>query len=176
MNDDQAPKDSQETRTGNPMEIEKALAEATKLADERWDLYLRARAELDNQRKRWVRERDRSVENARVEVLNAVLPARDDLELALAASRTDGAGSRLAEGVELTLRNFDAALASLGVEELGAPGEVFDPEIHEALAAEPSADRPANTVVRVERKGYAINGRLIRPAQVTVAKSNDRHQ
>lgn len=148
----------------------RALEIAEAKADENWNLYLRARAELENERKRWAREREKIRKFANTELVEALLPVRDNLELGLLSARSADAES-LREGVELTLRSFDSVLMAQGVEEVPSEGEVFDPEVHEAIAVESSGEYQPNTVVEVHQKGYLLNGRLVRPARVTVSQA-----
>lgn len=153
-------------------EFQQALAEQRRLAEERWDLYLRARAELDNQRKRFAKELEQTRKHAIADLLRSMLQVRDTLELALAAAGVSDVAA-LIQGLRLTLKSFDSELEARGVEEVPASGECFDPEIHEALAVEPSDMHPPNTVLQVHRKGYLLNGRLVRAAQVTVSSAGD---
>jgi molecular chaperone GrpE len=136
-------------------------------ARENWEKYLRAVAELDNVRKRSLRE----VENARkfgVErLVEAMLPVRDSIEAALAAAGNVDVETLL-EGERATLRLFDQALEGAGVRELDPQGAVFDPTKHEAMTTQPSADLPPDTVALVVQKGYELNERLLRPARVIV--------
>ncbi len=137
-------------------------------AEENWDRYLRAAAELDNVRKRAVRD----VENARKYALESfgrdLLDVRDSLEMGLEASEAADADS-LREGSAATLKLLATVMERFGVEQLDPVGEPFDPELHEAMTMQPSADVEPDTVVTVIQKGYTLNGRLLRPARVIVA-------
>lgn len=140
------------------------------LADENWDKYLRSMAELDNVRKRATRD----VQNARKFALEPfareLLDVRDSLEMGLAAA----AGSDsdiLLEGFEATLKQLAAMMERFGIEEIDPHGEPFDPEQHEAMTMQPSADAEPGSVLTVFQKGYALNGRLLRPARVVVAQA-----
>ncbi len=150
-------------------DLHNQLEEARQLAEERWDLYLRARADLENERKRFSRELETTRKYAIADLLEALLPVRDTLELGLAAAEGSDVAA-MSEGVRLTLKTFDSVLSSYGVEEVTAHGAQFDPELHEAIAVEPSADHPPDTVLEVHQKGYLLNGRLVRPARVTVSQ------
>ena len=144
-------------------------------AEESWNKYLRAVAELDNLRKRNARE----LENARrygTETLAcAVLPVRDSLEAALAtAAGADAAAldvATIVEGERAILRLLEQALESAGVREIDPLGEPFDPTKHEAMSTQPSATAEPDTVLMVVQKGYELHGRLLRPARVIVARS-----
>lgn len=144
------------------------LAELQAIADENWDRYLRASAELENVRKRAARD----VENAHkfaIERFTAdLLAVRDSLELALQAGEEASVESLL-EGSETTLKLLASVMQRFGVEELDPLGEPFDPERHEAMTMQPSADAEPGSILAVFQKGYALNGRLLRPARVVVA-------
>lgn len=137
-------------------------------ADENWDKYLRAAAELENVRKRAARD----VSNARkfaIERFSAdLLDVRDSLEMALAAGQDADADS-LRAGNEATLKLLTVTMQRYGVEEVDPLGEPFDPEKHEAMTMQPSADAEPGSVLTVFQKGYSLNGRLLRPARVVVA-------
>ena len=150
-------------------QLQEQLQASQRLAEERWDQYLRARADLENERKRAARELENARKFATTELLEALLPVKDSLELGLAAADGSDAAA-VSEGVRLTLKTFDSVLASHGVEEVDAEGVAFDPELHEAIAVEPSEEHPPDTVLRVHQKGYLLHGRLIRPARVTVSQ------
>ena len=144
------------------------LAELQAKADENWDSYLRAAAELDNVRKRAARD----VENARKFALENfsrdLLAVKDSLEMGIeAADKADAAS--LLEGKAATLKLLSTTLERFGIEELNPEGEPFDPEMHEAMTMQPSADAEPGSIVTVVQKGYALNGRLLRPARVVVA-------
>ena len=98
------------------------------------------------------------------------LPVKDGLELGLAASAGSTDSQRLVEGLDATLRLFGAALERLGVEELDPLGKPFDPDQHEAMVVQPSAEHPENTVLAVVQRGYRVAGRVIRPARVVVSR------
>ena len=137
-------------------------------ADENWDRYLRAAAELENVRKRAVRD----VENARKYALENfgrdLLDVRDSLEMGLAAADSADANA-LREGSEATLKLLQTVMERFGVEQIDPEGEPFDPELHEAMTMQPSAEAEPNSVLTVIQKGYSLNGRLLRPARVIVA-------
>ena len=130
------------------------------------DRLLRAAADLDNFRKRVVRERDEAARHAAAPVVKDLIPAIDNLERALAAAP---AGDPLADGVRMVLRQVEEALARHGIEPRSALGEPFDPALHEALATVPSADAAPGTVVAQHGRAWLQHGRLLRPAMVAVA-------
>jgi molecular chaperone GrpE len=133
------------------------------------DRALRLQAEMDNFRKRQQRLAEDQAEATRERLLRGFLTVSDDLERALDATRSDHAG--LLEGVEMTYRSLRQLLRQEGVEEVEVEGEVFDPNLHEAIATVPHLEvgADADTVVEVSQRGYHLNGRLLRPARVVVA-------
>ena len=137
-------------------------------ADENWDRYLRAAAEIENVRKR----ASRDVEHARKFALENfgrdLLAVKDSLEMGLEAAETADAES-LRTGSEATLKLLATTLERFGITEVDPEGEPFDPELHEAMTMQPSADVEPGSVLTVIQKGYALNGRLLRPARVIVA-------
>lgn len=155
---------------GSPAEDEAAasLEELQAKADENWDRYLRAAAEVENVRKR----ASRDVEHARKYALEnfgrELLAVKDSLEMGLEAAGSADADS-LREGSEATLKLLATTLERFGVSEIDPEGEPFDPEQHEAMTMQPSADVEPGSVLTVIQKGYSLNGRLLRPARVVVA-------
>jgi molecular chaperone GrpE len=145
-----------------------ALAAAEARADENWDRYLRAAAELENVRKR----ASRDVENARRYALERfgkeLLTVRDTLEMGL-ASADNATVESLIEGKNATLKLLMTAMSQFGIEEIDPAGEPFDPQFHEAISVQPSDDVEPGSVMTVVQKGYSLNGRLLRPAMVIVA-------
>ncbi len=145
-----------------------AMAELKARADDNWDRYLRAAAETENVRKR----ASRDVEHARKYALEGfgteMLAVKDSLELGLEAVESADDDS-IAEGSKATLKLISAALERFGIEEIDPMGEPFDPERHEAINMQPSADAEPGSVLSVVQKGYSLNGRLLRPAMVVVA-------
>jgi len=148
------------------------VLEARAQAEDNWDHYLRARAEIDNLRKRMARD----IEQARrvgVEKLGAeLLAVRDGLELGLqAAASADASLEQVREGTELTLRLLTQAMDKVGIERLDPVGQRFDPERHEAMAMQDSSEHAPNTVISVIQHGYCLQERLLRPARVIVASA-----
>lgn len=150
------------------VEAAPALEELQAKADENWNRYLRAAAEVENVRKRAIRD----VENARKFALEnfsrELLAVKDSLEMGIDAAESADAAS-LREGSEATLKLLAGTLERFGITEIDPQGEPFDPELHEAMTMQPSADVEPGSVVTVIQKGYALNERLLRPARVIVA-------
>ena len=140
--------------------------------DELQDRLLRTAAEFDNYRKRTEREKREWSDATTAEVLLVVLPILDDLERALAApTAEDGRDAGLRSGVELIRRQFAEALKRRGVEPIEAIGQDFDPMWHEAVAHRPADGHRDGEITDELRRGYRIGQRLLRPAQVRVAKA-----
>ena len=126
-------------------------------------------AEFDNYRKRAAREKDAIVSYGNERILLAILPFLDNLERAITQSRSTGEEGSLLSGVRITYDRILAELRKFGLEQISAVGEPFDPNLHEAIARVPWGGKPEGTVLDESRKGYLLNGRLLRPSQVTVA-------
>jgi molecular chaperone GrpE len=169
-----APDPTSETKSeqASEMSIEQ-LKEALRAAEarvaEQRDLYLRALAEVENVRKRAARDVEQAHKFAIERFTNDLIGVKDSLELGLASEAT---GEALRAGTEATLRLLSKAFERAGVVEIDPAGETFNPEFHEAMAVQPSADHPPNTVAQVVQKGYLLNGRLLRPARVIVTQSS----
>jgi molecular chaperone GrpE len=160
--------EAEEASNEEVVEGDSALEELQAKADENWDRYLRAAAEMENVRKRAARD----VEHARKFALEGfgreLLAVKDSLEMGIAAADTADAESLLA-GSEATLKLLAGTLERFGVTEIDPEGEPFDPELHEAMTMQPSADVEPGSVLTVIQKGYTLNERLLRPARVIVA-------
>ena len=144
-------------------------------AQENWDKYLRAAAELDNVRKRAARDVEHARKFALERFSTELLAVRDSLEAGLnAADQADAAA--LQEGSEATLKLLAKVMGQFGVEELDPLGEPFDPNFHEAMTMQPSAEMEPGSVLIVVQKGYTLNGRLLRPARVVVAAAPPESQ
>jgi molecular chaperone GrpE len=155
-----------------PDDLEAALADAEARAREHWNSYLRAVAETENVRKRGQREVESASRYAIERFAGDLLEVRDSLELGL-HSGASAPPERLLEGMDATLRLVDRAFEKAGVSMLDPAGQAFNPEFHEAIATQPSAEQPPGTVLAVVQKGYLLNGRLLRPARVLVARVPD---
>jgi len=147
---------------------ETVMAELQARADENWDRYLRAAAETENVRKRASRDVERARKYALEAFSREMLAVRDSFEMGLEAADSADAAS-LVEGSKATLKLLTTALERFGITEVDPLGEPFDPELHEALSMQPSADAEPGSVLIVVQKGYSLNGRLLRPAMVIVA-------
>lgn len=146
------------------------LAAAKAEAAATYDKFMRAVADLENFRRRTVREKDELRTIATGRVLEDIFPVLDNLALAVAAAKQPNADVKsLVGGVEMVLAQLKSALASHGLKEVSPVGQSFDPHQHEAISHEPNADVKAEHVISVVRSGYSLNGRLLRPAAVVVS-------
>ena len=160
--------------TAAPSAPETAEAHADRLQaemDKMRDQTLRDRADMDNTRKRLQREKEEAVRYANGSLLEKLLPVMDNFELGLMeARRTSGEGSAVLVGMGMVQKQLEAFLAESGMTTIDATGQKFDPNLHEALGEEPSADVPEGSVIRQQRKGYKLRDRLLRPASVFISK------
>jgi molecular chaperone GrpE len=149
-------------------ELARQLAECEGKVAQLRDTVLRERADLDNQRKRMQRDLEQARRFANETLLADLLPVLDNLERGLAVEGSDYAALRA--GVELTLRELVRVTEASGLVAVGAVGDPFDPERHEAMSMADGSDHPSGHLASVMQKGYVLNDRLLRPALVLVAK------
>jgi molecular chaperone GrpE len=146
------------------------LAAAKKEAADNYDRYVRSVADLDNHRRRTVREKDELRQFAASRVLEDLLPVIDNLGLGLAAAKAPNADLKtLVGGISMVAEQLKSSLASHGLKEINPVGQPFDPNLHEAISQQPSADVAEGSVITVVRTGFTLNGRLLRPASVIVS-------
>jgi molecular chaperone GrpE len=166
-----------ESAPGETAALAEQLAAAKKEAAANREAHLRAVADLENFRKRTVREKDELRQFAASRVLEDLLPALDNLALGLAATKAPNADLKtLTNGVEMVLAQLKGALANHGLKEISPAGQPFDPHQHEAISHAPSAEVKAEHVLTVVRTGYALNGRLLRPASVVVSSGKAKQE
>jgi len=157
----------------SPERLIALLEDARSKADETWDQLLRARAELENLKRRQAVELEKAHKFALDGFVRELLQVRDSLELGHSAALDEGADvAKLREGTELTLKLLSDVMAKFGVEQVDPQGEPFNPEYHQAMTMQPRDDVPPNTVVTVVQNGYLLNGRLVRPAMVIVSAAS----
>ncbi|RBM49884.1 nucleotide exchange factor GrpE [Vibrio tarriae] len=152
-------------------QLEAALLVSEERVKDQQDSVLRARAEVENMRRRSEQEVDKARKFALSRFAEELLPVIDNLERAIQAA--DGeveAIKPLLEGVELTHKTFVDTIAKFGLKEINPHGEAFNPEFHQAMSIQESAEHEPNTVMFVMQKGYELNGRVLRPAMVMVSK------
>jgi molecular chaperone GrpE len=151
-------------------ELAAQLAAAKAEAAANHEKFMRVAADLENFRRRTVREKEELRLFASSRVLEDLLPVLDTLALALSAAKQPGADVKaLAGGVEMVLSQLKSALANHGLKEIDPTGAPFDANLHESISAQPSAEVPEGKVLNVVRTGFVLNGRLLRPASVVVS-------
>jgi molecular chaperone GrpE len=132
---------------------------------------LRERADVENQRKRWLREFEQARKFGVERLLADLLPVLDSLEQGIKAAETPGAGiDSLRQGADMTLKLLLKAGESHGLSAVDPVGQAFDPEVHQAMGMQPSAEVAADHVLAVLQKGYRLHDRLVRPALVIVSQ------
>jgi molecular chaperone GrpE len=136
------------------------------------ELALRTAADLDNYRKRAAREREESVRYANQGLLEDLLPVVDNFEMGMMAAAQDQS-SMIYIGMDMVRRQLQEFLTNSGLKEVEALGKEFDPNLHDAVAQEVSAEVPEGQIIRVSRRGFTLRDRLLRPASVVVAKAAD---
>lgn len=155
-------------------QLQQELAELkAQLADYK-DRLMRQQADMDNTRKRLQRDVEDAHKFALKNLISELLPVCDSMEMEQAAAQKENADvNTLREGSALIYKMLIGTLEKFGVQAIYPEGEKFNPELHEALAMQPVPDQEPNTVVFVQQKGYQLNGRLLRPARVIVAKATE---
>jgi molecular chaperone GrpE len=149
--------------------LEAQLEDAQAKATENWESYLRAKAEMDNLRRRNTRDVESAHKYGIEKFVTELLPVLDSMAMGLATE--DASAESLREGMVLTMNMLEKMLEKLSIEEIDPLNEKFDADKHQAMTMQPNADVEPNTVIAVMQKGYALNGRLIRPAMVMVSKA-----
>lgn len=150
--------------------LDQQLDEAKKAAAKSHDHYMRAMADLENFRRRTVREKDELRQFAAGRVLEDLLPVIDNLSLGLGAAKAPNADLKnLVGGISMVLEQLKASLSGHGLKEINPVGQKFDPNQHESIASQPSEAVADGSVLQVVRIGYSLNGRLLRPASVMVS-------
>jgi molecular chaperone GrpE len=143
------------------------------IADQK-DGVVRAAADVDNIRRRAAQDVEKAHKFALEKFANELLPVIDNLERAIEFSDKENETLKpLLEGIDMTVKSFNDAVAKFGVEIVNPQGEQFNPDFHQAMSIQPSNDVTPNTVLAVMQKGYTLNGRLLRPAMVMVSKAAD---
>lgn len=152
--------------------LEAELAKAQATISEQQDSVLRARADMENARRRAEGEVEKARKFALERFAGELLPVVDNLERAMQVADADNEVIKpLLEGVELTFKSFVSTIEKFGLTVIDPQGEAFDPELHQAMSMQESAEMAPNTVMAVMQKGYALNGRLLRPAMVMVSRA-----
>jgi molecular chaperone GrpE len=164
---DEAPPTDQ---TPEPTSTEEAVSSLEQRAEEYLRLAQRAQADLINYRRRVDQEREELRTSARVDAASAILPVLDDFERAISAIPEDERAKGWVQGILLIERNLRSVVERAGLERIDAQGQPFDPYAHEAIMTDEQSDQEENTVTQVIRPGYRVGSRVVRPAQVVVAR------
>jgi len=133
------------------------------------DLALRSQADFENYKKRCAREKEEAIKYANSSLLERLVAIVDNFELGLSAAREESESSPIYSGMNLVLKQLNDFLAENGLQPIEAVGQKFDPNLHEAIAHEPSDEFPEGTVIRQTRRGYRFKDRLLRPSSVVVS-------
>ncbi|RKZ55263.1 MAG: nucleotide exchange factor GrpE [Gammaproteobacteria bacterium] len=155
----------------NADSLESQLEYAQAKATENWDHYMRAKAEMDNLRRRNIKDVENAHKFGIEKFVTEILPVIDGIGMGLAVE--DASAESLREGMELTMTMLGKMMEKLGIEEIDPLNEPFDAAKHQAMSMQPNADVEPNTVIAVMQKGYSLNERLIRPAMVMVSKAEE---
>jgi molecular chaperone GrpE len=149
-----------------------ALLDANQRAEENWEKFLRTQAELENLKRRSEKDLQNAHRFAIEKFARELLAVADSLELGLSVDTTEVPEvQKLREGMELTLKQLSDTFAKFGLLVINPVGEKFNPELHQAMAMQPTDEAESNTVIKVFQKGYTLNDRLLRPAMVVVAQA-----
>jgi molecular chaperone GrpE len=156
-------------------ELQQALAQAEQKAQENWDKAVRAQAEMENLKRRTQKDLEDAHKFALTGFAKELLPVLDSLELGLQAATGDSEEvKKFREGSELTIKQFESVFTKFKIETIDPIGQPFNAELHQAMAMQEVEGAEPNTVVNVFQKGYTLNGRLLRPAMVLVAKAPEK--
>jgi len=169
LENEHADEEMLESPEKNADSLESQLETAQAKATENWELYIRAKAEMDNLRRRNAKDVENAHKFGIEKFVNELLPVVDGMHAGLAVE--EASAESLREGMELTMNMIQKMMEKLGIEEVDPMNEKFDPEKHQAMSMQPSADVEPNTVIAVMQKGYLLNDRLIRPAMVMVSRA-----
>ena len=153
-------------------ELEKAQAEALDMKTR----YLRTVADMENYRKRMAREKQDIIRSASAGVVESLLPVLDNMKLGLQAAENHPEAKEVAIGFKMVDEQLKKSLAEQGLEELIPDGEVFDPNLHEVIAQQPSDEFAEDMVIQTVRAGYRLNERLIRAANVIVSSGSAKEE
>ena len=169
------PPDPAEGEAGRLAALQSQVDQLTQERSTLLDQLLRRQAEFENYRRRVDRERAETYARSRAEVVLELLPVIDNFERALASLGHSGSDAKsLREGIELIHRQLNDALGKFGLEPVETVGHAFDPNVHEAVSAEPSEEHEENTVIAEFQRGYRLGEKLLRPAKVKVASTPEK--
>jgi len=154
--------------------LEEELAAERARSAELYDQLLRLRAEMDNFRKRLLREKEELVKYATEELVKNILPVMDDFERAIVLAKAEPDFDNFLEGITLIYRKLQDVLTKAGLNQVPAVGQAFDPTYHEAVHLVESEEHPENVVVEELRRGYIFGDRVLRPSLVAVSKGKPK--
>ncbi len=157
-------------KTDKSQELQEKIEELETQSQDYLDKLLRLKAEFENYKKRMLKEQSLAVKYAAENIVHRLLPIVDDLDRALLAINDGLEATKIIEGVRLTHQDIRKLLEEHLVEEIDPLGESFNPEEHEALLAVEAEDKDEDTIVAVLQKGYKLDGKVVRPAKVTICK------
>ena len=153
-------------------QLKAALEVANGTIEGQKDSVLRARADMENARRRAEQDVDKARKFALERFAGELLPVLDNLERAMQVADAENEAIKpVVEGVDLTLKSFIKVVEKFGMAIVDPQGEAFNPELHQAMSMQETADFAPNTVIAVMQKGYTLNGRLLRPAMVMVSRA-----
>ncbi len=160
--------------TVDDIDMVESLQQAEARLAESQDQILRLKAEMENLRRRSAREVENAHKYALERFVQELLPVIDSLEMGRDAAMAEGATlEKLQEGTDLTLKMLLSTIEKFGIKAVHPQGEPFDPELHQAMSMQESAEHAPNTVMNVMQKGYLLNDRLVRPAMVVVSRAGE---
>lgn len=159
----------------NKQELLKRLKDTEEKSQENYDLYMRTYAEMENIKKRGIKEREELTKYANESFIKEILPVIDNLQKAISHAQNDRNSSGLLEGIQLTLDGLMKTLEKAGVKEVEAEGKPFDPSFHEAISQQIDDRVAPGHVIMELQKGYLLNGRLIRPSMVIISQGNSNN-
>jgi molecular chaperone GrpE len=156
-------------------ELKQELEETRQKAHDNWDKAVRTQAEMENLKRRTQKDLEDAHKFALTSFAKGLLPVFDSLVLGLQAATGDSEDvKKFREGSELTIKQFEALFEKFNIVAIDPMGQPFNPEHHQAMLMQEVEGAEPNTVVNVFQKGYMLNGRLLRPAMVVVAKSAEK--
>jgi len=151
--------------------LEQKLTAAKEEAAKNYDLAVRAQAEMENLRRRTLKDVENAHKYALENFAKELLNVADSIDLGLNAAEDNASVESLKEGMQLSRKQFYSVLEKFNIEAVDAEGAKFDPELHEAITMLPNPETEPNTVLEVVQKGYTLNNRLLRAAKVVVSSA-----
>lgn len=171
MNDDTPNTAEGSSQPDDGLTLQEQLQATRAERDQFKEKWTRAMADLENYRRRMQREMEEDRRYSALPVLKALLPAFDGLDRAVAAAAQSRNADELIQGIEITLRQLEAAMNGFGARSIEAVGQPFDPNLHEAISQMVSQDVPPMTVLQDVERGYVLHDRVVRPSKVIVARA-----